>query len=267
MLDKNFRADKSWGQNYLVNRGIIKKIVEACELEKHDNIIEIGAGKGALTSEIAEKGPCLTALEPHNLSFEYLIEKFKDNPTVKIIQEDATIFDFSAIIDGSTVIVGNLPYNVSSRILKRLFETACTSAKWILMFQREMAERITAQEKTSDYGALSVMTFLYTKPQLLFHVKPGSFSPAPKIESSVVEFVPHNKYPEINSDMFELWLKKIFSMRRKKIGGILKNFLQEGYAAEVLSRSGISAEVRPQDISPGEFFILISIILTYTIQK
>lgn len=267
MSDKNFRADKSWGQNYLVNRGIIKKIIDACELDKHDEVIEIGAGKGALTNEIAEYKVFLTALEPHDQSFNFLKENFIEKQSVNIIQEDATVFDFSTIISEKTVIVGNLPYNVSSRILKRLFETAGKSPKWILMFQREMAARITAPEKTSDYSALSVMTYLYTKPKLLFHVKPGSFNPAPKVESSVVEFIPHNNYPDINSDMFEIWLKKIFSMRRKKISGILRNFLNNDITSEILSKTGISPESRPQDITPDEFFILISIILTYTIQK
>ncbi|MBN2723985.1 MAG: ribosomal RNA small subunit methyltransferase A [Deltaproteobacteria bacterium] len=260
----NFRADKSWGQNYLINRGVIKKIIDSLELKQSDTVIEIGAGKGALTSPLVETGASIIAIEPHEQSREYLREKFSENKNLKIIDADATIFDFRTINSPCVKIVGNLPYNVSSRILKRLFVTAIHSPLWVLMFQKEMAYRIAAIPGNSEYGSLSVMTEFFTERKILFNVKAGSFSPPPKIESSVMSFIPNSKYRISDIDGFEVVLKKIFSQRRKKMETILKKIFPEVYRDEVLSETGFSFSRRPQEFLPDEFFILISAILKYT---
>ena len=253
---------KSWGQNYLINSGIRKKIIDSLNITSEDTVCEIGAGKGALTDLLMESNvKKIVALEPHNESYELLTEKYKNCNKIELLKQDATKFDFSYV--ENVKIVGNLPYNVSSRILFQLFKTGKNSKLWILMFQKELAQRITSNTGKKLYGSISAMTGMYSESKLLFNVNPGSFFPVPKVDSSVVRFI-----PKINDDLEKIIFSKqflisVFSLRRKKISTILKSLYGIEKTKNILEKSSINPHKRPEKITPDEFRLLISIILKY----
>ncbi|MDA3863343.1 MAG: 16S rRNA (adenine(1518)-N(6)/adenine(1519)-N(6))-dimethyltransferase RsmA, partial [Deltaproteobacteria bacterium] len=206
---------KSWGQNYLQNKGVIEKIINSLDLESGDVVVEIGAGRGALTREIAEfKNIEIMAIEPHPESFQYLKEYFADNNQVKLLQKDASKLDFSEFGDNYKV-VGNLPYNMSTKILLQLLKTGNGAQIWILMFQLEVGERIASKPGSKKYGSISIMAQLITDINILFRVNPGSFYPVPKVKSAVLKFIPHLERKLAFPHEYEIILKKIFSQRRK----------------------------------------------------
>ncbi|MBU1241417.1 ribosomal RNA small subunit methyltransferase A [Myxococcota bacterium] len=253
---------KAWGQNYLQNRGIIHKIIELADLQPGDKVVEIGGGRGALTQLLSQKEECfLTVLEPHGPSFEFLETTFGHLPHVTVLDRDATMVDFSSF--SAQVTVGNLPYNVASRILTALLRTGRTQRKWVLMFQREMAQRIVSAPDSKTYGALSVAAQLVSVPKIAFHVSPGSFFPPPKVESSVVEFTPLAQGDLYVSEGAREFLLQLFGMRRKTLWKSLSTMLGPEGARNCIDGSKLDEKTRPENITPEQFKLLISSALQY----
>ena len=184
---------KSLGQNFLIDKNIIKKILNIIEI-KNKNIIEIGPGRGALTDEILKEKPKSLILIEKDFEFARLLKlKYLNDDIVKIYNNDILKIPIERKIKENSIIFGNLPYNISSQILVKILKFK----KWppnfnnlIFMFQKELGEKIIAQHETPHYGRLSILTYLRLQIIKKFLVSPNCFSPKPKVMSMVIHFRP-----------------------------------------------------------------------------
>ena len=219
------KAKKKYGQNFLVDKGVINKIIEAINPSNSEKILEIGPGLGALTSQILNKIDHIDVVEIDPDMIKALQEK--------IPSSNITIFPLNILeMSNETIakydkVIGNLPYYISSEILLKMIKTIKNQKDIHFMLQKEVAERIASSTHSKSYGRLSVMLQYFFNIELLFDIQPEAFSPAPKITSSLVRLIPiinhENKVRDINS--FEKLLKISFSQKRKTIKNNLKPIL------------------------------------------
>ena len=253
----HWNPSKAWGQNYLINPGVIEKIVDLIP-KSTVPVIEIGSGRGALTTALLARGFQVVAIEPHRESCAFLTHQFGSDPRFSLLEEDATQLDFSTLTgDGPAAVVGNLPYCVAARILFALIRTARSGSPWVLMFQREVAQRIVSEPHSREYGLLSVVSQLAAECTLCFHVSPGSFSPAPKVTSSVVQFTPFSDR-DVDWDALSVWLNRIFSLRRKQMGNILGSVLSREQFEDLKLNPPFSLQDRPEQLSPTDHLALFT---------
>ena len=251
------RPKKSLGQNFLTDDNILNKILSLVEV-KNRNIIEIGPGTGNLTKKILEKRPKnLLLIEKDQLLADNLQEKLSSFRNVKIFNEDILKFNLEKIIEKNSIIIGNLPYNISSQILIKLIKFQKWPPKYnklILMFQKEVADKILAKHKTSDYGRLTIITSSRLQVTNHFNVLPNSFYPVPKVKSTVLVLKPiiNKNFNVKKIENLELISHIFFSQKRKMINKgfkkIFKNYL------EAQKKLNINLNLRPSDLTQNEFF-------------
>ena len=254
----NLKPKKKLGQNFLHDKNIISLIIAKADVENED-IIEIGPGPGILTESILKnKARSLLVIEKDD-SFEANLKKIKSNykSNFDYLINDAIDFDFKKLIKKKYKFVSNLPYNISVPFILKMIKIR-EIVPWkemILMVQKEVAERITADISTKNYGRLSIMVNLNNDVKKLLNVKPSSFIPQPKVDSTVIKISPKNNYININNEVFEKIVKVCFSQRRKKI----KNNLDQLNinTISLLELSNIDPDVRAENIDI-EGFIRIS---------
>jgi len=254
----NIKPKKKLGQNFLHDKNIISLIINNVNV-KDEDIIEIGPGPGILTENILKnKARSLLVIEKDD-SFEVNLKKIKNKYKDNFIYliHDVIDFDFNKLTKKEYKIVSNLPYNISVPfILKMIKIRKVISWKdMILMVQKEVAERITANIGTKNYGRLSIMVNLNNDVKKLLNVKPSSFIPKPKVDSTVIKISPKNKNLNINEEVFEKIVKICFSQRRKKI----KNNLDQlnTNTSLLLELSNIDPDIRAENINI-EGFLRIS---------
>lgn len=228
----NIIPKKSLGQNFLHDKNIAKKIVNALALQDNDLIVEIGAGTGFLTKELLQNNIFLLAYEIDKRAIETLNSLFSTSSNIEIIHQDFLETNFEDILKhnnaDSIKIVGNLPYNISSQILFKLFDNRNFISKAIIMLQKEVAQRLNANIKTKEYGILSVATNLIGKARILFDVSPHCFYPQPAVMSSIVEIVFHkNQTTIIDYKAVMEFVRAAFSQRRKKLKNSLSSYLNK----------------------------------------
>jgi 16S rRNA (adenine1518-N6/adenine1519-N6)-dimethyltransferase len=260
-------AKKSFGQNFLVDKNYIDKIIAALDLRATDDVIEIGAGRGALTERLVETGARVTAIELDRDLIPLLQEKFAENENFSLVEQDALKINFAGLIQknktredqkAKTKLVANLPYYISTAILQKLIEERDCFSGLILMFQREVVERITAGTGNKERGFLTVLVEAYLKAEKLFDVPPTAFRPAPKIWSAVVRLTPKENAEIENEKLFREIVSAGFAQRRKTILNNLKNApanLREkiGDAENLLNESGIDAQRRAETLTLEEW--------------
>jgi 16S rRNA (adenine1518-N6/adenine1519-N6)-dimethyltransferase len=251
------RPKKSLGQNFLTDNNILNKILNLIEVN-NNNIVEIGPGTGNLTKKILEKKPkSFILVEKDQLLTKNLKKELSNFKNVKIFNEDILKFNLEKIIKKNSIIIGNLPYNISSQILIKLIKFKKWLPKYnklILMFQKEVADKILAKHKTSDYGRLSIITSARLKVTNHFNVLPNSFWPVPKVKSTVLVLEPiineHFNVKKIEN--LELVSRTFFSQKRKMINkGFNKIFKNQPDAKK---RLNINLHLRPSDLTENEFF-------------
>ena len=254
----NIKPKKKLGQNFLHDKNIISSIINNVNV-KDEDIIEIGPGPGILTENILKnKAKSLLVIEKDD-SFEVNLKKIKNKYKDNFIYliNDVIDFDFNKLKKKEYKIVSNLPYNISVPfILKMIKIRRIISWKdMVLMVQKEVAERITADIGTKNYGRLSIMVNLNNDVEKLLNVKPSSFIPKPKVDSTVIKISPKNKNLNINEEIFEKIVKICFSQRRKKI----KNNLDQlnTNTSLLLELSNIDPDIRAENINI-EGFLRIS---------
>ena len=241
------RLKKSLGQHFLRDKGVIKRIVSAGNVLPEDRVVEIGPGGGALTEEILKREPKeLVLIEIDPRWAEYLKEKF--GSSVKIFNADATEFDFSQL-EGKWKFFGNLPYNVSTAIIRNLLKHRNVFKEGVFMVQKEVADRLAAT-KGKEYGYLPALLHPFFRIEKLFDVHPKAFVPPPKVWSTVFRMVPSGFDMEEGELLsFEKFLKRAFSHRRKKLK---KNLGLKGFPEGFEEL----AEKRAEEIEPEEFLAL-----------
>ncbi len=215
-------AKKSLGQHFLNDAGVLVKIQK--EVKSSARIVEIGGGKGALTEHLVKLNVPLTVVEiDEELAF-LLKEQFKKHD-VEVLNQDAASFR----LKGFSTIVGNLPYNISKRIIRNFVFQKENIEKMVFMVQREVADSIVAKRSTKQYSKFSVLVQLFFKVRRLFNVKRGAFVPPPAVESSVVEFVPYGTNlldRKINAGFFE-FLNILFAHPRKTVKNNIKKITED----------------------------------------
>lgn len=257
---KAIEAKKHLGQNFLVDKNIALKIVDLLGLERGGRVLEIGPGTGALTSLMVEKGLIVDAVEIDERAVEHLRQHLPaDQVTVHHTSiERFDIRGHAAAVSAPLTIVGNIPYNLTSEILFRIFDNADCVSRAVIMMQREVAMRLTAPVRTKDYGVLTVATAFSAIAKRRFDVSPHSFSPQPKVTSSVVTFDCAPIAAEMSRELFRktmIYVRAGFQQRRKKLSNALKSTDALSYAAEDEWLTSI-AEKRAEELSPKDFVLL-----------
>ncbi len=242
---------KRFGQNFLTDTGVIHRIVSAVNPKPGERIIEIGPGHGALTRALVESGCDLQVIEIDRDLTAALKDSF---PGLQVINADVLKTDFGELLsERSARIVGNLPYNISTPLLFKLFEQAGRISDMHFMLQLEVVERICAAPSTHDYGRLSVMAQFHCNPRKLFDVPPEAFSPRPKVQSAIIRLLP-NDPPNVAEDMnmFGEVVRRAFTQRRKTVRNALKSVLSED---ELLALS-IDPSLRPENLSLANYIMI-----------
>lgn len=225
---EKYKPKKFLGQNFLIDENIAKKIVNSANIKDNDIVIEIGPGQGILTKYLCEKTTNAVAVELDRTIYLKLKEEYKDR--VEIIHKDFLKFDLAKVLpdeSGKIKVIGNIPYNITTEILFRLFDNAGRIDSAILMMQKEVAMRLNAVPDTKDYGILAIQTQVHSVPKILFNVSPSSFFPKPKVESSIVKLEFLNR-PQIIRDkiIFKNLVRQSFGQRRKTLRNSLKRFFE-----------------------------------------
>jgi len=241
------RARKRFGQNFLVDHGMIQKIIGSIDIKRDDHIVEIGPGRGALTQPLSESRCDLTLIEIDRDLAAELSARF---PDAKLINQDVMKIDFNTFADNSPIrIIGNLPYNISTPLLFKLFDSGEHIQDMYFMLQREVVDRMTAAPSTKAYGRLSVMTQLHCETDKLFEVPPQAFSPRPKVQSAVIRLTPNRKATDVDRKLLEGILIQAFSMRRKTIRNALRKFL----TVEELESLHLDPQLRPENLTIADY--------------
>jgi 16S rRNA (adenine1518-N6/adenine1519-N6)-dimethyltransferase len=246
---------KSLGQNFLVDESVIAKIVAAAGLGPSDAVLEIGPGLGAMTRPLAGAAGHVAAVELDEGLLLRLKDDLKDLNNIDFIHGDALKFPYEGL-PRKVKVVANLPYYISTPIITRLIGAREKITTMLLMLQKEVARRITAQPGGREYGYISVMVQLYTEARLLFDVPNWAFNPVPKVDSAVVKLVIRDEPAAKVKDyaLFEKVVGASFSHRRKTLKNTLKAsglFTDEGLAA--MGETGIDPSRRAETLTVAEF--------------
>ncbi len=250
------KAKKSLGQNFLNDKNILEKIVTSVSLT-NKTIMEVGPGTGNLTGYILNKKPKkFYVIEKDNDLVEHLYSKFNDK--LLIINEDVLKIDETRMFNEKVIVFGNLPYNISTEILNKWI-TNLNDKFWfeylVLMFQKEVADRIIAKYNTSQYGRLTILSNWKLKIKKICDVKPDAFFPKPKIESSILIFSPKNDYYKIKDVKNLETITRIFFNQRRKM--IKKPFNQLFNGDQrVLNKLKIDLNLRPQNLTLESYYKL-----------
>jgi len=231
------RADKAFGQNFLIDGNSLDSITQAAELNEDDTVLEIGPGLGVLTRRLAEKAGRVISVELDARLLPLLQETVNHN-NVTLVEGDGLKYDFSTLPQGS-LLVANLPYNVGTPIVVRALESGHFK-RLVVMLQKEVAERLEAAPGSSNYGALSLVVKAYGTARRVRDVKPGSFMPAPDVTSSIVRIDTHGRRPPEGLVAF---IHTAFKHRRKTLK---KNLLMAGFAKDRVEGTLIGLELDPK---------------------
>ena len=250
-----FKIKKSLGQNFLTDKNIIKSIVDIGYIENNDVILEVGPGTGNLTEFIFKKKPKqIYAIEKDYNLVNFLNEKFEGK--IKIINEDILNCKINNISNEKFIIYGNLPYNISTQILTQWIvdqQQFGSIKKLILMFQKEVANRIIAQINSKNYGRLSIISNWRLNIKKEFDISPKSFFPKPKVDSTLLSFVPKKDFYYIkNPENLEKITRIFFNQRRKMIKNPLKQIFEN--PEKVVTNFKLNVNLRPQNLSPLTYF-------------
>ena len=256
------KPKKSLGQNFLIDKNIINKIIKIGNIDKNKEVIEIGPGYGNLTEGIISMNPKnVLAIEKDKKLSIFLKEKFQNTNILKVINEDILSIIKYKKNKNNLLVFGNLPYNVSTQILASLI----TLKKWppwydllVFMFQKEVANRIIAKPNTKDFSRLTVLTNWRLEVKKHFDVSKNSFFPKPKVDSTILSFKPkkNNLYNLENPKNLEKITQILFSNRRKMINKNLRKIFKEKLF--LLKKLNIDLNKRPEELS-NEIFYKIAI--------
>ncbi len=240
----NFTFQKRYGQNFLTDTHVIDKIMDAASLTKDDHVIEIGPGIGSLTQYLCEKAGHVSAIEIDRELIPILNETLKDFDNISIINEDVLKVDIGKLIKeqcmkGSTKVVANLPYYITTPIVMGLLENHVPVDSIIIMVQKEVADRMQSGPGSKDYGALSLAVGYYCRPHIVANVPPNCFIPRPKVGSSVICLDIYDDPPVKVKDeelMFRI-IRAAFNQRRKTLVNSISNDVSMGISKQDVAKA------------------------------
>lgn len=267
ILDRHgFTFKKSFGQNFLTDTNILQKIVDTAEIDKKVNVIEIGPGIGALTEFLAESAAEVMAFEIDDRLVPILADTLRDFDNVTVVNQDILKVDLAQYIaefknpDLPIKVVANLPYYITTPILMHLIESGIPFSEFVVMMQKEVADRISAQPNTKSYGSLSIAVQYYMTAKVAFIVPRTVFVPAPNVDSAILKMVRRDQPAvEVQDEKFFFKVSKAsFVHRRKTLWNNLTSYFgkseeTKGKLTAALERAEISPSVRGEALSLEEF--------------
>lgn len=251
-------------QVFLKDKNILRKIVDFAEVKEGDWILEIGAGKGYLTEYLLKSGAKVIAIEVDSQLVEYLKKEYALllNHRLFLYKDDFLKIDLKNILDNHKLkeikVVSNIPYHITSLILKKLIRNKDLFPEIYLTIQKEVADRITAGPGNKKYGALTLFVNLHFDPEILFVIKKGSFSPVPEVDSAFIKLVRKKQEILEKPESFERFVKKLFSRRRKKLKTILKEMVNDRTILEQIPEEDLSK--RPEHFTLEELIKIYRVI-------
>lgn len=250
------KAKKHLGQHFLTDETLCENIANSLiVLDDIPRILEVGPGKGVLSKYLLQKDAKYQAVELDKDMVQYLINEY---PNIEecLIQENVLHLDFSQLFDQKEfLLIGNYPYNISTEIIFQMLKHRDHIPQMVGMFQKEVADRIVAKHGSKIYGITSVLTQIYYEGETLFAVPPSSFSPPPKVQSSVIRLTRKESIPECNYKLLTQLVKISFNQRRKMLRNTLKSFIID---LELLNHKVFT--LRPEHLSVENFIELTHLI-------
>ena len=250
------RAKKSLGQNFLIDKNIIDKIINIVSITDNE-ILEVGPGTGNLTKEILRNNPSKMYLVEKDT---FLADSLKEiiDKRVKIFNEDILKFDENSLSKNKIIVFGNLPYNISTEILSAWItnlKNDCWFSDLILMFQKEVADRIIAQFNTSTYGRLSILTNWRLNINKICDISPECFSPKPKIQSTLIHFTPKKNFADIKDPLNLEKITRVFFSHRRKMLKKPFNQIFNGNT-DLIDKLKLDLNLRPQNLDFDTYYKL-----------
>ena len=251
------KPKKSLGQNFLIDDNIVDKIIKLSNIN-NNHIVEIGPGTGNLTKKILIKSPkSLILIEKDKNLINYLKTELNQKKNIKFFNEDILKFQLEEKINNNSIIIGNLPYNISSQILVKLIRFRTWLPKYkklILMFQKEVADKILAKYQSSSFGRLTVLVKARLKITDYFHISKNCFYPVPKVKSTILVFEPivNNDFKVRDIINLEKVTHVFFSKKRKMINKAFKTLFKN--PAEIEKKINLDLSLRPNQVSEKEYF-------------
>ncbi len=262
-LLRNRHHSKALGQHFLCDESLLDKIVKTAGSLEGADIVEVGPGPCGLTRSILKLSPDSSKIycieKDENLKDLHNNLKSYTKRDLNFIYEDALKICPQKLTDRDIVIISNLPYNVGTQIYLNFLSNLERVRCMVLMFQKEVVDRICAVPGSKDYGRLSIISQLLTKPEKIFEVSNHAFFPPPKVKSSIVRVVPQGEACYMSIRKLEILTSYCFQNRRKTIFSTLKKFYKN--SEEALQISNIDPKARPETISPKEFLKLSEILV------
>lgn len=266
-----FNFQKKFGQNFLIDTGILEEIIEAAQITKDDFVLEIGPGIGTMTQYLCEAARAVVAVEIDTNLIPILKDTLAEYNNVDVLNEDILKVNIAKLAEeknnGKPIkVVANLPYYITTPIIMGLFESHVPIDSITIMVQKEVADRMQVGPGTKDYGALSLAVQYYAKPYIVANVPPNCFMPRPKVGSAVIRLTRHAETPVQVDDeklLFQI-IRASFNQRRKTLANGLKNY--EGLSFEketieaAIAECGFSPSVRGEALSLEEFAKLANVL-------
>ena len=260
------KPKKGLSQNFLIDGNIIRKIIASAELTSQDIVLEIGPGPGCLSEEILNKGIRLLAVEKDQIMAQALQRLQKENGKLEIFCDDILEFPIEQKLKEQlkpgqkAIILGNLPYHLTTPILIKLVQMYPFVSKVIVMVQEEVARRFTATPGTSEYASITVFLNFFSTPHYAFMVRKTCFYPIPKIDSAVVIFDLHQPPHVSNPEAFFKMTRTAFGQRRKMLRASLKDLYNSEKVSKALTEIGRDVQSRPEELSLEEFIHLFEFL-------
>lgn len=266
-----FNFQKKFGQNFLINTGVLEEIIEAAEITADDFVLEIGPGIGTMTQYLCENAREVVAVEIDKNLIPILADTLSAYDNVEVINEDILKVDIKTLAEerngGKPIkVVANLPYYITTPIIMGLFESHVPIDSITIMVQKEVADRMQEGPGSKEYGALSLAVQYYANPEIVVNVPPSCFMPQPKVGSAVIRLTRHEQPPvdvENEALMFQL-IRASFNQRRKTLANGLNNFPGLNVSKEVIQQCieelGVPVTVRGEALSLEQFAKLSNII-------
>lgn len=261
---------KNFGQNFLVDKNILKKIADSCDITSEDYLVEIGPGLGALTQELAQRCQGVLAIDIDQMLEPVLRNLADEYKNIELYFQDILDVDLEAILAQkfdlkgpvSYKVCANIPYNITTPIIFKLLEDCPHMASATLMMQKEVSTRLLAKPNNKDYGRLTLTTQYYANVEHVMNVSRNCFYPKPEVDSAVVRIIPveGNKVNIKNEEMFKAFLRTAFSKRRKTILNISAGFFNKPKPEMeiILQQIGIASNLRPENLSIETYADLIN---------
>jgi 16S rRNA (adenine1518-N6/adenine1519-N6)-dimethyltransferase len=258
------KPKKSLGQNFLIDKNIQKKIINACSLSKDDIILEIGSGKGDLTAGLAAEVKKVYALEIDSRLVFDLEQKVSAYSNCQVVMSDILKFDLNRFLEKLKIkqkikVIGNIPYYISSPIIEHLINNRNNISQAYMTVQKEFARRVVAPPGSKECGSFSYFVQYYAVPKILFGIKSSCFRPVPKVESCFLS-LKFRDQPIVKVDNEEMLFKLIrtaFNQRRKTLRNSLKTFITEINLEEFCHNANIDKNIRPEELSLEQFAELL----------